>query len=104
MSTEEILIDAELHVGTIGADERGPIHMVALVANKPVKIRGAFLLRGQAVAVDPRCLIADVDTGSVEYDPREYLDKMDGGMRAWMEQNPEWPQVKIDVDRGRAGS
>lgn len=83
------------HLGTLPlpeADRTADVtDCVGVILTAPCDTQGQHMEAGSMVLIDPRCLVRDVDDGTLLYNPREHVNEMGPTFRTWMDAHPEWP-------------
>ena len=82
-------------LGVVRMPADPPLFGVVVIPTRATVLNGQEIGADSAMVIDPRCLVRDVETGEVLYNPRANLETMDDGMREWMAENPMWPVVKM---------
>jgi hypothetical protein len=69
----------------------GPPSGLAVEVAEDVRVGDQVVTAGSILIADPRCVCVAVETGTVLYNPREHLIRLEPNWKEWLAQNPAWP-------------
>ena len=80
--------------GMVRVPGEPPLYSPMILLREDGRVGNTRTRAGQTMVIDPRCLVLDVDTGEIVFNPRDHLDLMTEDMRNWMDEHPDWPSSR----------